>query len=96
MIKGFADKLTADIYNGVNSAKARQFPSDVKQRAMDRLTALNAATSTDDLRVPPSNNLEQLKGDLAGSWSMRVNKQWRIVFKWDGGAVDVKLSKHYE
>lgn len=98
MITSFGDKLTADIWNGVNSARARRFPADVKVRALDRLTALEAATSVNDLRVPPSNHLEQLQGDLAGFWSVRVNGQWRIIFKWETGSAgpsEVRLTDYH-
>jgi proteic killer suppression protein len=63
---------------------------------LDRLTALNAAARLDYLRGPSSNRLEQLKGDLAGFWSIRVNDQWRIIFRWsEGQASEVSLSDYH-
>ena len=96
MIVGFGEKATEDLYNGITSARTRRIPSDIRQRALDRLTALNAAARLDDLRSPPSNRLEQLRGDLAGFWSIRVNDQWRIIFKWtDGQASEVSLTDYH-
>jgi proteic killer suppression protein len=86
VILSFADDATADLWNGINSARARRIPADIRTRVLDRLTALDVAAIVNDLRVPPSNRLEQLGGDLAGLWSIRVNKQWRITFRWDDGA----------
>jgi proteic killer suppression protein len=96
VIVGFGDKGTEDLYNGVASARARRIDVNIRQRALDRLTALNVATRLDDLRVPPSNRLEVLQGDLAGFWSIRVNDQWRIIFKWnDGQASEVRLTDYH-
>ena len=96
MIVGFGEKATEDLYNGVASARARRIPMNIRQRTLDRLTAINAATKLDDLRVPASNRLEQLQGDLAGFWSIRVNDQWRIIFKWnDGQASEVSLTDYH-
>ena len=63
---------------------------------MNKLSMLDAAPSLDSLRIPVSNNLEALKGDFSGFFSIRVNDQFRIVFRWDGGAHDVRISKQYE
>lgn len=95
MIKGFSDGGTEDLFNGVSSARSRRFPADVQARAVDKLAFLNAATSLNDLRSPPANRLEALKGDLAGYHSIRVNAQWRLVFKWDGGAEEVRLVDYH-
>jgi toxin HigB-1 len=86
VIVDFADGATADLWNGVNSARARSFPQTLRQRAVDKLTALEMAVSVNDLRVPPSNHLEKLEGRMAGLWSIRVNSQWRITFSWEDGA----------
>jgi len=96
VIVGFGDRATEDLYNGITSARTRRIPTDIRQRSLDRLTAINAAARLDDLRVPQSNRLEQLKGDLAGFWSVRVNDQWRIIFKWtDGQASGVSLTDYH-
>ena len=98
MILGFGDKRTEDLYNGVKSARVRGIAVSVKQRALDRLTIMDAAANVNDLRVPPSNHLEQLSGNLAGFWSIRVNLQWRIIFRWPDGAAgpsEVKLTDYH-
>jgi proteic killer suppression protein len=95
MIKSFSDPATADLYSGVPSARVRRFPADVQSRAIDKLAILNAASTLLDLKSPPGNNLEALKGDLAGYHSIRVNSQWRLVFKWDGGAEEVSLIDYH-
>jgi toxin HigB-1 len=85
VIVSFGDALTEDLFNGSKSARARRVPPDVRARGLLRLEAINLATVLEDLKVPPSNRLEQLAGDLAGFWSIRVNDQWRIIFKFEGG-----------
>lgn len=91
MIRSFADAATEDLYNGVDSAKVRRIPADIRDRAVRKLDVLNAASVLDDLAAVPGNNLEALKGELAGYHSIRVNKQWRIVFKWNNGAEEVRI-----
>ena len=60
-------------------------PPDVRKRLVRKLQILDAAAELQDLKIPPSNHLEKLLGDRAGSYSIRVNDQWRLVFDWDGG-----------
>ncbi len=74
----------------------RRFPPDILDRAFRKLVAIDAAEALDDLKVPPSNRLEKLKGNRAGQHSIRVNDQWRICFRWDGGAHDVELADYHE
>lgn len=88
MIKSFGSKATEDIFNGVNSKSARSVPKDVWPVAARKLDMINAATKLEDLRSPPANELEKLKGDLAGFYSIRVNKQWRVIFKFERGVAD--------
>ena len=95
MIVSFGDKATEALYNGVKSARARHFPADVIQAALRKLDMLNAAHSLNDLRVPPANRLEALAGKLKGYHSIRVNDQWRIVFKWNNGAHEVSLADYH-
>ena len=95
MIVSFGDQATADLNYGINSAKARAFPTDVVKPARLKLDALDAATSLADLAKIPGLRLEKLKGDMAGLHSIRVNKQWRIVFRWDNGAHDVSLVDYH-
>ena len=96
MIRSFADKLTADVFYGKATARARRVPSDVMKAISRKLAQLEAVVRLDDLRVPPGNRLEALKGARAGSHSIRVNDQWRIVFRWDAdGAHDVELTDYH-
>jgi proteic killer suppression protein len=96
VIISFGDEATADLFHGNESARARRFPADVRPRAVRKLDMLNATADINDLRAPPSNRLEKLSGSLAGLWSIRVNDQWRIVFRWnDGSAADVRLTDYH-
>ena len=79
MIKGFADKETEKLWSGETS---RKLPQDIQQVARRKLRMLNNAAVLDDLRIPPANRLEALKGDRAGQHSIRINDQWRICFEW--------------
>jgi proteic killer suppression protein len=79
MIRSFGDKRTEKIYHG---EPERTFPPDLLPIALRKLDMLNRAVELGDLRVPPGNRLEKLKGDRRGEYSIRVNDQWRIVFKW--------------
>jgi proteic killer suppression protein len=96
LISTFADDATADLFHGVNSTRVRHLPPDVRKIGKRKLDMLNAAVKLDDARVPPGNRLEALKGDLAGHHSIRINDQWRIVFKWkDGAAHNVKIDDYH-
>jgi proteic killer suppression protein len=89
VIRSARDKRLAAIRAGT---AVKGFPSDLIGRAQRRLAQLDAAVSLDDLRVPPSNKLERLRGDRAGQHSIRVNDQWRICFLWrDGDAYEVEF-----
>ena len=90
MIQTFADAATADIFHGTNSKAARTIPSAVWPVVRRKLDMLQAAVTVHDLRVPPNNRLEVLKGDRAGVFSIRVNQQYRITFRFQSGhAFDV-------
>ena len=96
MILDFADQATEDLFHGLSSKHARRVPQEVWQVAVRKLDMLNAASDLRDLRVPPSNRLEVLKGKLDGFHSIRINDQYRIVFRWsDGNAVDVKITDYH-
>ena len=96
MLKSLADKTTRDIYDGVNSRQARKLPRELHDKARRLLDQINAAPTPDMLRIPPSNRLEKLKGDRAGFWSLRINDQWRIVFRWQGqDAIDVQVIDYH-
>jgi proteic killer suppression protein len=94
-IVSFDDAATEDLFHGVNSSKARSIPADVAKVALRKLDMVNAAHVLDDLRVPPGNRLEALKGALAGYHSIRINQQWRIVFRWDNGAQEVMIKDYH-
>ncbi len=82
MILDFADKEAARIWQGRVS---RKLPGDIQQVARRKLRMLNNAQTLDDLRIPPANRLESLKGDRKGQHSIRINQQWRICFVWHNG-----------
>lgn len=93
MIVSFRDGETAKIWQGLRS---RRLPADIQPAALRKLRLINAARRVDDLRVPPGNRLEALKGDRADQWSIRINDQWRICFNWrDGGAEDVEIVDYH-
>jgi len=95
VIATFGDKATADLFHGVDSKAARQW-KDIARVATRKLDMVNAAHVLDDLKVPPGNRLEALKGDLKGYHSIRVNQQWRVVFKWkDGAAHEVSITDYH-
>jgi len=95
MIASFADGATADFFHGVDSARARRW-SAIGKLARRKLDMMNAAAKLDDLKAPPGNRLEALKGDLAGQHSIRINDQWRVVFNWkDGAAHEVKITDYH-
>jgi proteic killer suppression protein len=96
MIASFGDRATADLYHGRPTSRARRFPPDTVETALIRLDSLNGAASPQDLRSPPGNRLEALRGELAGWRSIRVNDQWRIVFRWEGrNAHGVRLTDYH-
>ena len=96
MIISFADRATADLYHGRRTGRARRFPDDIVGPALVRLDMLNGAATVLDLRSPPGNRLEALRGDLKGFHSIRVNDQWRVVSRWENnGAYDVRLVDYH-
>jgi proteic killer suppression protein len=96
MIASFGDRATEDLYHGRSTARARRFPGDVVEAALVKLDSLNGAASMLDLRSPPGNRVEALKGDMKGQLSIRVNAQWRLVFRWRGNdACDVRLTDYH-
>ncbi|NBU70506.1 MAG: plasmid maintenance system killer family protein [Bacteroidetes bacterium] len=79
MIKSFGDKETEKIWNGIRSKK---LPNEIQEVARRKLRMINNAQDVSDLRIPPANRLEKLKGEFQEYHSIRMNKQWRIIFKW--------------
>ena len=93
MIQSFKCKETAKIFRGLVS---RKFPSGIQTRAFNKLAAINASLTLDDLKSPPSNHLEQLKGERAGQCSIRINDKYRICFIWtDGNADEVEIVDYH-
>ena len=91
----FRDDGLRDFF--VEDVRAKNIPSDLESRLFRIIQMIDDATTDQDLRAPPSNHFEKLHGNLAGFHSIRVNKQWRLVFRWDGGrgeATGVYLDDH--
>lgn len=89
MIESFADHETQTLFE---TGRSRRLPPDILKRAVMRLTQLHAAVGVDDLRMPPSNRLEALAGQLQGKWSIRINDRWRLCFRFEQGhARDVEV-----
>ena len=89
VIRSFADAATDDLFNGVNSRRARQAcPSTLWNVVARKLTQLNRVRELMELTIPPGNRLEALKGDRRGQHSIRINDQFRICFRWEEGYVD--------
>ncbi|RUA35827.1 MAG: plasmid maintenance system killer family protein [Bacteroidetes bacterium] len=82
MIKSFGSKESEKIWNGERSKK---LPNEIQNIARRKLRMINNSQDLQDLRIPPSNRLEKLGGNLNEFYSIRVNKQWRIIFKWENG-----------
>lgn len=93
MIENFAHPETERLFL---TGKSRRLPPGILRRALMRLTQLHAAMALDDLRMPPSNRLEALSGDRAGQWSIRINDQWRVCFRFEEGhALDVEITDYH-
>jgi proteic killer suppression protein len=93
VIRSFVDKEAEKIWAGTAS---RRLPGDIQGIARRKLRMLNNAATLDDLRIPPANRLEMLKGDRKGQCSIRINNQWRICFRWkDSDAHDVEIVDYH-
>ena len=95
MIAGFRDQWLRDFF--IEDVHSKRIPSDLEARLFRKLQMIDDATTDADLRVPPSNHFEKLQGNLAGFHSIRINQQWRLIFRWDGGkgeAADLYLDDH--
>lgn len=94
MIKSFGDKETEKVWSGTRSKK---LPNEIQEIARRKLRMLNNSVDVADLRIPPSNRLEKLSGNLKAFHSIRINKQWRIVFKWNNGnASEVQIIDYHK
>jgi len=93
VIRSFGDRETEKVFE---RERSRKLPTDVQRRAHRKLLLVDAAEALDDLRVPPGNRLERLSGQRAGQYSIRVNQQWRICFRWSrGDAYDVEITDYH-
>lgn len=93
MILTFKCKETEKIFY---LQKTRKFAIDIQQAALRKLKMINNAISIADLRIPPANRLEKLRGDRKDQWSIRINNQWRICFLWKGGhAIEVEITDYH-
>jgi proteic killer suppression protein len=93
MILSFATAETAVVFQGM---VARKLPRDIQATARRKLIQIDQSSALEQLRTPPGNRLEALKGDRAGQWSIRVNDQWRVCFHWEGEhAFDVEIVDYH-
>ena len=93
MIQTFADRDTERLFH---RESVRRFPAELQRAMLRKLVLVDAAEQLEDLRVPPGNRLEKLKGNRVGQHSIRVNDQWRICFRWkDGNAFDVAVVDYH-
>jgi len=93
MIRSFRDKNTEQLFSRRFS---RRFPSNLHRIARRKLAILDAAERLEDLRIPPGNRLKKLSGDREGQYSIRINDQWRVCFRWSGGdAYDVEIADYH-
>ena len=93
MIRTFRDREAEKIFHREFS---RKLPHDIQRTAFRKLRMLNRAESLDDLRIPPNNRLEQLRGQREGQYSIRINRQWRICFEWhDGDVFEVEIVDYH-
>jgi proteic killer suppression protein len=93
VLRSFADKDTERVWR---RGRARRFDQSTQRAALRKLLILDAAETLDDMRSPPGNRLEKLQGNRAGQYSIRLNTQWRICFRWtDGGPEDVEIVDYH-
>ena len=96
MIRSFGDQRTEDVFHGHATREVKRLDAALVKATARKLDVIVAAAAVQDLRSPPGNRLEALHGDLEGWLSIRVNDQWRIIFRWvDGQAEDVKLVDYH-
>ncbi len=88
MLISFANQLAEDLFYDKKTRETRRFPNELRRVARRKLLYLHEAANISDLKVPPGNRLEALKGDLQGHYSMRINDQWRLVFSWNNGQAE--------
>ena len=97
MIASFANRLAENLFDDKQTNITRRFPTELRRAARRKLLYLHDAAELRDLRVPPGNRLEALKGDKKGFHSIRINDQWRVVFRWEkGNAFDVEVVDYHQ
>jgi proteic killer suppression protein len=96
VIVSFSDRATEDLFHGRKTRRVRRYPTEIQRSALIKLDLINSAIEIKDLRIPPGNRLEALKGDLIGFHSVRINSQWRIIFSWiESDAHDVRIVDYH-
>ena len=96
MIRNFKSKTAQDVFDGIKSRHARKIPKELHGKIQRLFDQINVVSNVEELRVPPSNHLEKLGGNLKGFWSLRINKQWRIIFRWEmSDAFDIDIVDHH-
>ncbi len=95
MIRSFKHQLAEDLFFERATGASKRFPAELREIAKRKLQYLNAAASLLDLRSPPGNRLERLKGRRKGQFSIRINDQWQIVFRWENGVRDVEIIDYH-
>jgi proteic killer suppression protein len=96
LIASFADRATEALFHGIRGKAGRRIPPKIASVALRKLDMLNSARALQDLQSPPDNRLEALRGDLRGFYSIRINEQWRIVFRWEAGeAHEVRIVDYH-
>ncbi len=96
MIVGFGNRLAEDLFDDRRSQAVKKFPPELRRVGRRKILYLHDAAELRDLRVPPGNRLDTLKGRLKGFYSIRINDQWRVIFRWrEGNAVDVQVVDYH-
>lgn len=97
MIRSFRNRETQEIYDGMSTKRARRaLPQELWENAQDKLDILDSAETLDDLKSPPGNELGKLSGDRAGEYSIRINRRYRICFRWSSaGPEDVEITDYH-
>lgn len=96
MIVSFGDKATEDLFHDRRTRRVRKYPPKIVRSALQQLDMINSSRDVRDLRSPPGNRLERLKGDLEGYYSVRINDQWRLVFRWEAAdAHEVRIVDYH-
>jgi len=94
LIRSFGDRETRELYQ---RGKCRKIPADIQRRALRKLEMIDKAETLEDLKVPPGNRLEPLKGERTGYYSIRINEQWRITFRFENGdAFEVQIEDYHK